>query len=80
MTTILKKFNNEHQQAEANLYSALKKEYPIGSDVSWLKHGKTAQCGVVIDHSYTDRIKVKNTNTNKVLWVAIYNILMAMDK
>lgn len=62
--------------AEDNVSLVLKREYPVGADVSWRKGG--LHCGEVISHGYGDRIKVRNHSTGNGRWIYACDIVSAM--
>ena len=63
-----------HRKTAAELCAAMLKEYPVGADVRWKKHG--IQEGVVVYHRApgSTRIKVQNIRTGKEVWITAYHI------
>lgn len=62
------------QSAKLKLLAEVKGTFPIGSDVSWDKHGHR-QYGVVLDHGHAGRLRVENTFTGAKYWIGMYDVV-----
>lgn len=64
------------RKASENLHKVLRQEYPINSKVRWV-YRQHLRNGTVIEHSFGDRIRVRNDLTGKTLWISAYDVLQA---
>lgn len=65
--------------AEEERDLVLREDYPVGVAVQWANDlRRPAHDGVVIDHGYGGRIKVRNRRTGAERWIRASAIVMAM--
>ena len=69
----LEKLLKQREQICHEIDRAWRKEFPIGSFVSWMV-GKHRQTGIVSMHGHTERMKVVNERTCKELWIDLYRV------
>lgn len=61
--------------AEDAVAAALKEDYPVGAPIEWeMNEIGDVVSGVVVHHSYGDRIKVRNIKSAKTYWIHAYRI------
>lgn len=61
------------RQAKDNVYVVLKRQYPVGADITWRLNG--FHCGTVLNHGYGGRVKVLNTSTGNERWIYAYCVV-----
>ena len=66
------------RKAQAAIDQVLKRDYPSGVEVTWKRNG-IHEGTVVFYGGFGDRIKVKNANTGRELWIHAYCIVDAME-
>lgn len=73
----LKSYRDQIKSAERNLEAFIKRRWPEGSPIIWVKHGHL-QYGEVI-HSGIGSVRVRNDHTGKSYWVDIYWVEQALE-
>ena len=63
------------QEAEHDMWDALKREYPLKAPIKWLVRGVSVQSGFVVKHGFGDRIKVCNERSGSSPWIHAYQII-----
>lgn len=56
---------NAREDACNAVRDVLRREYPVDGPIAWVRHGGKVSSGVVVDHLYADRIRVRNGATGK---------------
>ena len=66
----------ERRQAESRYEVAVKKAFPVGSNIHSGKHGRGIVAAEVIAHGYGDRLKIRS-QTGAEYWVTAYHVVEA---
>lgn len=53
---------------------AFRNAFPRGSEIYWMHGSRWPQRGIVTLHGYGDRLKVRNADTHREVWVNGYDI------
>ena len=64
------KIDSEYRR---KLERAIKKEFPVGSSVTW-EHGLYQQFGKIVQHGYFTNVKVLNSHTRKERWTSVLSL------
>lgn len=64
--------------AQDTLERYIERRWPVGSPVTWDKHGHL-QYGEVI-HTGLSRLKVRNGATQRAYWIDIYDVELALEQ
>lgn len=78
MSKALARALDDRSKAEAKIEGVLKDDYPVNASVVWKRNG--LHDGIVIQHGCGDRIKVRNVQSGRELWIYAYCIVDALDK
>lgn len=64
--------------ADTRLQEVLRRDYPLGHSIAWVTkfNGPVAR-GVVVMHCHGDRIKVRNRDTGKELFINSWRITLS---
>lgn len=66
----------KRDKAEQNVEKVLRRDYPVGSEVTWKRNG--IHRGVVVHEGSGDRVKVKNDKSGFEYWIYAYCIVDAV--
>lgn len=62
--------------AEEDAIALFNSTFPVSSSLSW-EYMNSIQHGVVTQHGYGDRLKVRNQNTGREYWISHYHVYQA---
>ncbi len=76
---LLRAAYDEHQEAQLQLEQKLRRLYPPGSAVEWMR-GEFIQSGAVVRHGYGTDLVVMNTRSGKSVKITAGDILRAASQ
>lgn len=56
----------------------LRSSFPVSSHLRWRTHGHNQE-GHVVGHSTDERLRVRNSNTDNVLWVSLFDMIQYVE-
>jgi len=73
MSNAVRKLIKKGREVAKALTEAIKRDYPVDSEISWMR-GRNVQTGIVLFYSTGTRLKVKSQSSFKEYWIHIHDV------